>query len=76
MEDERTPAREPALIKIYQRLSPGPVDGEAPLLAKFNVSLPDRPGSLAGFASRIARAGGNISFFTLRPGRRRHARRR
>ncbi|OGW49439.1 MAG: hypothetical protein A2078_13850 [Nitrospirae bacterium GWC2_57_9] len=39
-------------------------DGAHPvLLTKFRVYLPDRPGSLAGFASTIAQAGGNISFF-------------
>ena len=33
------------------------------VLAKFSIYLPDQPGSLAGFASTIAHAGGNISFF-------------
>ena len=47
-------------IKIYQQIaSAGPED----LLVKFRVYLPDRPGSLAGFAWAIAHAGGNISFF-------------
>jgi len=36
---------------------------EKDLLVKFRVFLPDRPGSLAGFASVIAKIGGNISFF-------------
>ena len=52
-------------IRVYQQLSfprnaiPAPVG----VLAKFSIYLPDRPGSLAGFASTIAHAGGNISFF-------------
>ncbi len=33
------------------------------MLAKLCIYLPDRPGSLAGFASAISQAGGNISFF-------------
>ena len=33
------------------------------VLAKFSIYLPDQPGSLAEFASTIAHAGGNISFF-------------
>jgi glyoxylase-like metal-dependent hydrolase (beta-lactamase superfamily II)/uncharacterized protein with ACT and thioredoxin-like domain len=52
-------------IRVYQQIAfprnalPAPVR----VLAKFCIYLPDRPGSLAGFASTIARAGGNISFF-------------
>ena len=50
-------------VKIFRRVTPI-VGGNTPLLlAKFRVYLPDRPGSLAGFASTIAQAGGNISFF-------------
>jgi len=53
-------------LKIYERIT-GPardVSGAAKdLLVKFRVFLPDRPGSLAGFASVIAKSGGNISFF-------------
>ncbi len=33
------------------------------ILVKFSIFLPDYPGSLAGFTSTIAQAGGNISFF-------------
>jgi glyoxylase-like metal-dependent hydrolase (beta-lactamase superfamily II)/uncharacterized protein with ACT and thioredoxin-like domain len=56
-----------APIKVYRRQvrpSAGrisPVQEE--LLVKFRIYLPDRPGSLAGFATAIAQAGGNISFF-------------
>ena len=52
-------------IRVYQQIAfprnalPAPVG----VLAKFCIYLPDRPGSLAGFASAIAHAGGNISFF-------------
>jgi len=49
-------------ITLYKRLSPG-APPENPILAKFRIELPDRPGSLAGFASTIAMAEGNISFF-------------
>ncbi len=44
-------------IRAYKR-----INGEG-LLLKLRVSLPDRPGSLAGFASLLASAGGNIEFF-------------
>ena len=40
-----------------------PAAARSGLLAKFRVYLPDRPGSLAGFASAIGEARGNISFF-------------
>ena len=49
-------------VRIFRRVMP--ISENVPLLlAKFQVYLPDRPGSLAGFASTIAQAGGNISFF-------------
>jgi hypothetical protein len=50
-------------IRLYRLISPAPPDREGQVLAKFRAHLPDRPGSLAGFASVIAEAGGNISFF-------------
>ncbi len=53
-------------MKLYLRISPAstiPGESAGTVLAKFRVYLPDRPGSLAGFASAIAQAGGNISFF-------------
>ena len=55
-----------APLKVYRqvRLSAGTdalTSGE--LLVKFRVYLPDRPGSLAAFATAIAHTGGNISFF-------------
>lgn len=53
----------PTPIRIYQQIVPAPAAAYLGLLAKFRVYLPDRPGSLAGFASAIAEAGGNISFF-------------
>jgi glyoxylase-like metal-dependent hydrolase (beta-lactamase superfamily II)/ACT domain-containing protein len=49
-------------VRIYRQLAPSSAATPG-LLAKFRVYLPDRPGSLAGFASAIADAGGNISFF-------------
>src|SRR5512146_2832576 len=49
-------------ITIYKRISHEAVQ-EKPILAKFRIELPDRPGSLAGFASTLAQAGGNIAFF-------------
>jgi glyoxylase-like metal-dependent hydrolase (beta-lactamase superfamily II)/ACT domain-containing protein len=49
-------------VKIYRQIMPADADSPS-LLAKFCVSLPDRPGSLAGFATVIARAHGNITFF-------------
>jgi glyoxylase-like metal-dependent hydrolase (beta-lactamase superfamily II)/uncharacterized protein with ACT and thioredoxin-like domain len=56
----------PAPLKVYRpvRLSAGQ-DSSLPdeLLVKFRIYLPDRPGSLAGFATAIAHVGGNISFF-------------
>jgi len=54
-----------SLIRVYQQIAfprnalPVPMG----VIAKFCIYLPDRPGSLAGFASTIAQAGGNISFF-------------
>ena len=53
----------PTPIRIYQQITPLPAAEHRGLLAKFRVYLPDRPGSLAGFASAIAETGGNISFF-------------
>src|SRR5574337_623256 len=53
----------PDAVKIYRRITPAPDPAVPVLLAKFRVFLPDRPGSLAGFASTIAQARGNISFF-------------
>ncbi len=50
-------------IRVYRRIAPANAGQPGQILAKFRVSLPDRPGSLAGFASTIARSGGNISFF-------------
>src|SRR5512143_3971931 len=50
-----------ASVKIYKSLSAD--IRESLILAKFRIELPDRPGSLAGFASTIAQANGNISFF-------------
>jgi glyoxylase-like metal-dependent hydrolase (beta-lactamase superfamily II)/glycine cleavage system regulatory protein len=54
-------------MKIYKHIPGGNVSADTHmrygLLAKFRVFLPDRPGSLAGFASAIATAGGNIAFF-------------
>lgn len=51
-------------VRVYQRLAAfGQRPSDAKLLAKFQVFLKDRPGSLAAFASLIARHGGNISFF-------------
>jgi glyoxylase-like metal-dependent hydrolase (beta-lactamase superfamily II)/uncharacterized protein with ACT and thioredoxin-like domain len=56
-------AQIPSSVRIYRRIT-GSVNPATPvLLAKFRVFLPDRPGSLSGFASTIAQAGGNISFF-------------
>ncbi len=53
----------PDAVKIYRRITQTPDPTVPVLLAKFRVFLPDRPGSLAGFASTIAQARGNISFF-------------
>ena len=52
-------------ITVYQQLAFPRGSGPAPrgVLARFRVYLPDQPGSLAGFASAIALAEGNISFF-------------
>jgi glyoxylase-like metal-dependent hydrolase (beta-lactamase superfamily II)/uncharacterized protein with ACT and thioredoxin-like domain len=55
-----------APFKVYRQVRPSAgknalIPGE--LLVKFRIYLPDRPGSLAGFATAIAHAGGNISFF-------------
>jgi hypothetical protein len=52
-------------IRVYQQIAFPRNALTAPMgvLAKFCIYLPDRPGSLAGFASAIAPAGGNISFF-------------
>jgi uncharacterized protein with ACT and thioredoxin-like domain len=56
----------PTPLKVYRPIRPSaahdsPLPGD--LLVKFRVYLPDRPGSLAGFATAIAHVGGNISFF-------------
>jgi glyoxylase-like metal-dependent hydrolase (beta-lactamase superfamily II)/uncharacterized protein with ACT and thioredoxin-like domain len=56
----------PTPLKVYRPVRPSagqdsPLPDE--LLVKFRIYLPDRPGSLAGFASAIAHVGGNISFF-------------
>lgn len=56
----------PTPLKVYRPIrSSGGQDSLLPeeLLVKFRIYLPDRPGSLAGFATTIAHAGGNISFF-------------
>jgi len=50
-------------IKVYQQIAPAALDDAKALLAKFRIYLPDHPGSLAEFASAIAQAKGNISFF-------------
>ncbi|HWR72403.1 MAG TPA: MBL fold metallo-hydrolase [Nitrospirota bacterium] len=50
-------------IKVFRQISPPAADPAKALLVKFRIYLPDRPGSLAGFASAIAQAGGNISSF-------------
>jgi len=51
-------------IKLYRSIPfPGQGITTETILAKFRVYLPDRPGSLACFASHIGQAGGNISFF-------------
>jgi len=47
----------PAAVRLYQQL------GRDLFLAKFSVYLPDRPGSLSGFASAISESDGNITFF-------------
>ncbi len=56
-------ADEHAPIKVFRQISPSATINGGQILVKFRVSLPDEPGSLAGFAGTIARAGGNISFF-------------
>ncbi|HEX9137324.1 MAG TPA: MBL fold metallo-hydrolase, partial [Nitrospirota bacterium] len=56
----------PAPFKVYRPVRPpAGRDFSLPdeLLVKFRIYLPDRPGSLAGFATAIANVGGNISFF-------------
>jgi len=51
-------------IKLYRSIPfPNQEETTETILAKFRVYLPDRPGSLARFASHIGQAGGNISFF-------------
>ncbi|MDA8422469.1 MAG: hypothetical protein M0Z89_03955, partial [Nitrospiraceae bacterium] len=50
-------------VTVYRQISPPATNDQRAILAKFRISLPDRPGSLAGFASIIAQADGNISFF-------------
>jgi glyoxylase-like metal-dependent hydrolase (beta-lactamase superfamily II)/uncharacterized protein with ACT and thioredoxin-like domain len=52
-------------VRVYQQVALPPTALPAPgdVIAKLCVYLPDRPGSLAGFASAIALVGGNISFF-------------
>ncbi|MBI5057367.1 MAG: MBL fold metallo-hydrolase [Nitrospirae bacterium] len=49
-------------VRVYRKIGNSPGASEE-LLAKFRIHLPDRPGSLAAFASVIADRGGNISFF-------------
>jgi len=56
----------PTSLKVYRLVRPSagqdsPLPDE--LLVKFRIYLPDRPGSLAGFATAIAHVCGNISFF-------------
>lgn len=56
----------PAPLKVYRPVHPSAgQDSSLPdeLLVKFRIYLPDRPGSLAGFATAIANVSGNISFF-------------
>lgn len=63
---ENGPDSDPSPIKLYRSIPhPFPDKGATTetVLAKFRVYLPDRPGALAGFASDIGEAGGNISFF-------------
>lgn len=50
-------------VTVYRQISPQAGSDQRAILAKFRISLPDRPGSLAGFASIIGQADGNISFF-------------
>lgn len=51
-------------IKVYRQIAgSGQATMPAGVLAKFRVYLPDRPGSLADFASVIADSTGNIAFF-------------
>ena len=52
-------------LSVYQQIPFARDTASAPggLLAKLGVYLPDQPGSLASFASAIAQAEGNISFF-------------
>ena len=60
------PESNPSPIKLYRSIPyPFPDQGDTggTFLAKFRIYLPDRPGSLACFASDIGQAGGNISFF-------------
>ena len=63
---ENGPVSDRSPIKLYRSIpypSPDPGETLETILAKFRVYLPDRPGSLARFASAIGQAGGNISFF-------------
>jgi glyoxylase-like metal-dependent hydrolase (beta-lactamase superfamily II)/uncharacterized protein with ACT and thioredoxin-like domain len=56
----------PTPLKVYRPVRPSAgQDSSLPdeLLVKFRIYLPDRPGSLAGFATAIAHVCGNISFF-------------
>ncbi len=62
----KDPAPKPIPFRIYRRAEssvPEESPSSALMLVKFHVYLPDQPGSLAGLASDIASAGGNISFF-------------
>ena len=63
---EKGPESDRSPIKLYRSIphtSPDHEEATETILAKFRVFLPDRPGSLARFASAIAQADGNISFF-------------
>lgn len=63
---DNTSASDQSPIKLYRSIPlppPNQAETAETILAKFRVYLPDRPGSLARFASDIGQAGGNISFF-------------
>jgi glyoxylase-like metal-dependent hydrolase (beta-lactamase superfamily II)/ACT domain-containing protein len=56
----------PTPLKVYRPVRPPAGQGSSlldELLVKLRIYLPDRPGSLAGFATAISHVGGNISFF-------------
>lgn len=50
-------------VKVYKRLGAALSEEHVAFVIKFRVFLEDKPGSLAEFASLIARERGNISFF-------------